>query len=79
MRQTQAPRIVPINTRYSTQQTPRKRWTYWLSEDRFREGYSVHPAVTSPLPSWTALTLQWPRFAPRALRAVARCLVVTIN
>jgi hypothetical protein len=44
--------------------TSKKHRIYWLSEGRFREGYSVHPAVTSPSPSWTAPTLPWSRFPP---------------
>ena len=42
--------------------TSKKHGIYWLSEGRFREGYSVHPAVTSLSPPWTPSTLQWPRF-----------------
>ena len=54
--------------------TSKKHRIYWPSEDRFREGYSVHPAVTSLSPPWTPPSLQWPRFLPRALRVP--CLVI---
>jgi hypothetical protein len=58
--------VVPKNTAIPHSiSTSKKRRIYWLSEGRFREGYSVHPAVTSPSPSWTAPPLPWSRFPPR--------------
>ena len=67
--------VVPKNTAIPHSiSTSKKHRIYWPSEDRFREGYSVHPAVTSLSPPWTPPSLQWPRFLPRALRVP--CLVI---